>query len=623
MKNKSYLIIILLLIIIRLNAQSILPNEFKHLLINDIDIPNYFIEILPESNLMKLYSVSDSLIFFQYEFKILNNISENLQWKNTYGVYQTREWLDIMAVTDSNSYGAISLDIPDKLDEYLQKNLRPVYIKGVQDISSVIEDTRDIYIHNYDMEIIFNLLDYRTIPVLIQHKREYLAQEKFYFDIAGFTKNFNMWVSSWENQEIDNYLSFYHSDFYSKSNNMDLDKWIKHKKRIFNRNDKIDVQFTNISYILKENYLYFEALQEYNADTYQDFGKKIIIWKYENDNWYIWAEDWQKIERPVITEEPPKPEIPLIVIEEPKPDSMKTVWELNKGKFPYEYINFLFPKLHNYDDYLIVVDKITQSAALYSMKNHFKEIDLYKTYIISSGQAEGNKWRRGDLKTPEGLYFTQRFIPDEELAPKYGTGAFTLNYPNQLDRLLKKTGYGIWLHGSDIGIIPFDTEGCVRFENDEIIYFKEILRLENTPVIINNEIKWHELRELQNEVDTILEFIDSWKNSWQEKNFESYNNFYSHDFHSDKQKMDYEQWYNHKKNVFLRNDQIIIDIYDFDYYYADGFILISFFQDYKAGNYRDFGKKHLVLKRNSNQWKIFKEEWQATARQSKRNEKGD
>ena len=51
---------------------------------------------------------------------------------------------------------------------------------------------------------------------------------------------------------------------------------------------------------------------------------------------------------------------------------------------------------------------------------------------------------------------------------EYGGIAYTLNYPNPVDKLRGKTGHGIWIHSKGFGIEPLSTRGCVAIGLDEI-----------------------------------------------------------------------------------------------------------------------------------------------------------
>jgi len=81
------------------------------------------------------------------------------------------------------------------------------------------------------------------------------------------------------------------------------------------------------------------------------------------------------------------------------------------------------------DEYksLIFVEKELQQLHLYEMKNG--EISKRSTFSCSTGEIKGRKQLDGDKKTPDGVYFFQKKYIDKYLAPIYGTGAFTTDYP--------------------------------------------------------------------------------------------------------------------------------------------------------------------------------------------------
>jgi hypothetical protein len=59
---------------------------------------------------------------------------------------------------------------------------------------------------------------------------------------------------------------------------------------------------------------------------------------------------------------------------------------------------------------------------------------VIKQLPCATGQADGDKLKEGDLRTPEGVYFVRRKLAgglDYEL---YGDLAFTLDFPNPVDR---------------------------------------------------------------------------------------------------------------------------------------------------------------------------------------------
>jgi murein L,D-transpeptidase YafK len=94
---------------------------------------------------------------------------------------------------------------------------------------------------------------------------------------------------------------------------------------------------------------------------------------------------------------------------------------------------------------VFLVEKMSQYLFIYRGKR------LVEIHPVTTGIDWEDKWREGDKRTPEGLYFFTEFIPPHKLPKMYGGVAVVMNYPNPVDRILKKGGGGIWLHGSDTG----------------------------------------------------------------------------------------------------------------------------------------------------------------------------
>ena len=53
-----------------------------------------------------------------------------------------------------------------------------------------------------------------------------------------------------------------------------------------------------------------------------------------------------------------------------------------------------------------------------------------RDYLCTTGQAQGDKQVRGDLKTPEGVYFVVRKRTERLDFEEYGGEAYILDYPN-------------------------------------------------------------------------------------------------------------------------------------------------------------------------------------------------
>lgn len=259
----------------------------------------------------------------------------------------------------------------------------------------------------------------------------------------------------------------------------------------------------------------------------------------------------------------------------------------------------------------IVVEKLHHRLTVFERKKDGR-YEVVKSYRAITGKNPGNKSVRGDLSTPEGVYFITGKIDGNKLPPKYGNMAFTLDYPNIYDKQQRKSGYGIWIHATDKPnrlLKPFDTEGCVAVSNEDIDDLQKYLVYFETPVVITKEITTVASdTELERPRFHSMAMINAWKTSWEQSEFESYLGFYSEDFKA--LKMNKQAWAAHKKNLsFVREGKIKVSITEPKIIAFEDQLLVVFLQHYKARDKDDFGRKFLYLKWEGDRYRIISEKW--------------
>ncbi len=264
----------------------------------------------------------------------------------------------------------------------------------------------------------------------------------------------------------------------------------------------------------------------------------------------------------------------------------------------------------------VVVDKSQSRLYLYENAGPLMPPRLVSDFYIAYGKMEGDKLREGDLRTPEGVYKITRHIPGEKLPPMYGVGAYPINFPNELDRKLNKTGYGIWLHGTDQQFYsrpPNDSEGCVVLTNLDLDGIDEGFQLGTTPVIIAESITWltPDLWLKQNR--EALQWLESWRANWESGDVESYLSYYDADFWSKGYNL--KLWKERKRLVskgkkFQRIGLNHISLMA----YPEGagiknrrVMVAQFQQEYRSNNYNGDMWKKLYLVKDDQDWKILYE----------------
>ncbi len=156
----------------------------------------------------------------------------------------------------------------------------------------------------------------------------------------------------------------------------------------------------------------------------------------------------------------------------------------------------------------LLVDKQAQRLLVYAGGQD--RIRLVGAYPCSTGKARGAKQRSGDRKTPEGVYFFVKKYLKKDLAPIYGSMAFPLDYPNRLDRLAGRSGYAIWLHGTNKALKPRDSNGCIVVENSTIGNLASVIRLNRTPIIITARAEYRPVGWNDADLQEIRALVEKW-----------------------------------------------------------------------------------------------------------------
>ena len=266
--------------------------------------------------------------------------------------------------------------------------------------------------------------------------------------------------------------------------------------------------------------------------------------------------------------------------------------------------------------YGIVVEKLHHRLTVFERAESGK-YRVVKSYRAITGKKYGNKERRGDLKTPEGVYFATGKKEGRGLPSKYGVLAFILDFPNIYDRQDRKTGSGIWIHATDKParlLTPFDTEGCVALSNADITELKQYVIPFQTPVVITKEMTTVANEdELESPRKRSLEMIEAWRHSWEKSEFDTYESFYSKNFVSLGKKK--SNWITFKKSLSkIRDGEIHVTISEPKILAFEDQLLAVFYQEYRSPDKTDFGQKFLYLQWEGDRYRVIGEKWYRTGR---------
>lgn len=251
-------------------------------------------------------------------------------------------------------------------------------------------------------------------------------------------------------------------------------------------------------------------------------------------------------------------------------------------------------------------------------------------FYITIGKAGAGKQKEGDNRTPVGIYTIRGYKSPRELSDFYGSGAWTLSYPNEWDQRQGRTGHGIWIHGSPSDTysrVPRASEGCVVLANDDLTRLGRYLQAGKTPVIIAESIDWVARDALDTRRAELSAAIEAWRADWESRDATRLMAHYSPQFHSGPQ--DFSAFAANKRKVNAGKSWIRIGLERVSLMlYPQGadrgaggpaasgaarppepadFALVSFEQNYQSNNLSDRTVKRQFWSRENGRWKILHE----------------
>jgi murein L,D-transpeptidase YafK len=265
-------------------------------------------------------------------------------------------------------------------------------------------------------------------------------------------------------------------------------------------------------------------------------------------------------------------------------------------------------KMDAQQKYALVVD--TSRSTLFVYQNVDGEPRYVTDFYVTIGKLGAEKVASGDRRTPIGVYFIKSELHKRQLADIYGDAAFPISYPNEWDRRNKRTGSGIWLHGTPSGTYsrpPRASNGCVVLANSDLEKLARYVQVGITPVIITTRMDWS---SKQDQIDrtNLLGQVEQWRKDWASLDTDAYLKHYAQNFSTNN--MDYPAWVKLKHLVNSGKSWIRVGITDVSMFvYPDqpDLVVVDFEQDYNSNNLSNRMKKRQYWIKQDKGWKIIYE----------------
>lgn len=265
----------------------------------------------------------------------------------------------------------------------------------------------------------------------------------------------------------------------------------------------------------------------------------------------------------------------------------------------------------------ILVD--LKASRLYLMWSVGNRPRVLEDHYVGIGKAGSGKQAEGDHRTPVGAYRITDYLNRESLQEKYednaylyGVGALPVSYPNLHDRLLSRTGSGIWLHGvPDKTYVrpPRSSRGCVTMANNDFSYLLKEVVPGHTLVIFSDEVEWISPTEAKIRELEVLDALEQWKTDWASEDSDAYFSHYAEDFKTPK--LTLEEFLAQEQSIRAarKHSEIEIDnLSVIDYPGEKHTFLVTFRQTSKQAGLRGFVRKQQYWRKNQQgMWQIIHE----------------
>ncbi|MDP2848559.1 MAG: L,D-transpeptidase family protein [Humidesulfovibrio sp.] len=246
------------------------------------------------------------------------------------------------------------------------------------------------------------------------------------------------------------------------------------------------------------------------------------------------------------------------------------------------------------------IDKDSQTFFMFGKKS---PLEVVRKLTCATGQAQGDKTREGDKRTPEGVYFVEDKVPGKLDFELYGDRAFSLNFPNPVDRLKGKTGHGIWIHGRGKQLLAQDTRGCVALTAQDIKSLDGQIP-SGTPVVIAKKLTWSKDTTADPTAQHLAERVRQWASDWQNKRERFFDYFQPEKF-SQTEGMAFNQFKSHKQGIFNRQPWIHVMVDNIRVIQGPDYVVTTFEQYYRTQDLVSaVGKRFYWQKEKDGAWRI-------------------
>jgi len=207
--------------------------------------------------------------------------------------YDRSQLLKIAGKENAYLYGdmAFVTDYPNCIDQLNNKDGSGIWLHGTDQKfdSSGAEDTRGCVVTTNDnIRKLSKYIELHKTPLIITESLDFYPKKEFENQKNEFFSMVEKWRSSWQEERLDEYISFYSQKFTDRGKN--LRQWRDYKAGIFGKVQIKNIKLENMIYLRHKDSLVVQFLQDYSADNLSSRNVKMLYFVKNDRSWEIIAE---------------------------------------------------------------------------------------------------------------------------------------------------------------------------------------------------------------------------------------------------------------------------------------------------------------------------------------------
>ena len=221
--------------------------------------------------------------------------------KTPEGVYFVESYMSDASLPDKYGIGAFPLNYPNELDAHLGQTGYGIWLHGTDKsyFSRPPLDTEGcVSLTNIDLEEVKPYIKPGLTPVVIAQKVEWLNASVWQQRKQDLLTALEQWREDWQSLNVENYLSHYSDEFWSKKYNKQ--SWAEYKRAVFQGKSYQRIKLEDISLFAypttkleDKPMVVVNLVQDYQSNNFSSSARKRLYLSQGKEGWKVIYEGGQ------------------------------------------------------------------------------------------------------------------------------------------------------------------------------------------------------------------------------------------------------------------------------------------------------------------------------------------